>query len=260
MLLTPTLDKLRELKFLGMLKELEEQLNSKSTQQMSFEERLGLLVDQELLDRENKRLKSRLRQARLKQQACIEDIDFRHPRNLDKSTVLSLANCKWVKEHHNILITGLTGVGKSYLGCALGHRACLEGYRTMYVRLSRLLSDLVIARGDGRYEKIMKNLARIDLLIIDDWGLNKLNEQERRDFLEIMEDRYDLKSTIITSQVPVKKWHELIGDSTIADAILDRIVHNSYRIELKGESMRKSKEDDSKKNEKVAKVKINKAD
>lgn len=242
MLLSPTLDKLKELKFLGMVKELEEQLKSKSYNSLSFEERLGLLVEQEVLDRENRRLNSRLKQASLKQQACIEDIDFRHPRNLDKSMMLNLANCKWIKEHHNILITGVTGVGKSYLGCALGHRACLEGFRTMYVRLSRLLSDLVVARGDGRYEKIMKNLAKVDLLIIDDWGLNKLNEQERRDFLEIMEDRYDLKSTIITSQVPVNKWHELIGDSTIADAILDRIVHNSYRIELKGESLRKKNE------------------
>jgi DNA replication protein DnaC len=242
MLLSPTLDKLRELKFLGMVKELEEQLKSEAYSSFSFEERLGLLVEQEVLDRENRKLNSRLRQASLKQQACIEDIDFRHPRNLDKAVILNLANCKWIKEHHNILITGVTGVGKSYLGCALGHRACLEGFKVMYVRLSRLLSDLVVARGDGRYEKIMKNLAKVDLLIIDDWGLNKLNEQERRDFLEIMEDRYDLKSTIITSQVPVNKWHELIGDSTIADAILDRIVHNSYRIELKGESLRKKNE------------------
>ncbi|MDC1174553.1 ATP-binding protein, partial [Bacteriovoracaceae bacterium] len=142
---------------------------------------------------------------------------------------------------HNILLTGLTGVGKSYIACALGHKACLEGYRSLYVRVSRLLSDLAIARGDGRYEKIMKTLSKVDLLVLDDWGLNKLNEQERRDFLEIMEDRYDLRSTIITSQIPVGKWHGLIGDSTIADAILDRLIHNSYRIELKGESMRKNK-------------------
>ncbi len=255
MLLSPTLDKLRELKFLGMLKEFEEQLRSKSRQKMSFDERLGLLIDQEILERENRRLNSRLRQASLKQQASIEDIDFRHPRNLDKSTMMSLANCKWIKEHHNILITGLTGVGKSYIGCALGHKACLEGYKTIYIRLSRLLSNLIVARGDGRYEKIMKNLAKADLLIIDDWGLNKLNEQERRDFLEIMEDRYDQKSTIITSQVPVKKWHDLIGNSTIADAILDRIVHNSYRIELKGESMRKNKNI-----KKITKVKEKKID
>ncbi len=241
MLLTPTLDKLRELKFRGMLKCLEEQLNSKSAKKMSFEERLGLLVDEELLDRENRRLNSRLRQASLKQKACIEDINFRHPRNLDRSTIMNLTKCKWIKEQHNILITGLTGVGKSYIACALGHKACLEGYRSLYVRTSRLLSDLAVARGDGRYEKIMKTISKADLLILDDWGLNKLNEQERRDFLEIMEDRYDLKSTIITSQIPVNKWHELIGDSTIADAILDRLVHNSYRLELKGESMRKNK-------------------
>jgi DNA replication protein DnaC len=251
MLLEPTLDKLRELRFLGMLKGLQEQLHSKNVKKMSFEERLGLLVDQELLERENRKLKTRLSQAKLKQNACIEDIDFKHPRNLNKSTVMSLANCKWIKDHHNILITGLTGVGKSYLACALGNKACLEGYRSMYVRVSRLLSDLAVARGDGRYEKVMKSLSRVDLLILDDWGLNKLNEQERRDFLEIMEDRYDLKSTIITSQIPVNKWHELIGDSTIADAILDRIVHNSYRLELKGESMRKNKKE-AKEKEKMA--------
>lgn len=241
MLLSPTLDKLRELKFRGMLKGLEEQLNTNAVKTMSFEERFGLLVDEELLDRENRRLKSRLRQASLKQRACIEDIDFKHQRNLDKSTIMNLKKCKWIKEHHNILITGLTGVGKSYIACALGHKACLEGYRSQYVRVSRMLADLSVARGDGRYEKIMKTISKVDLLILDDWGLNKLNEQERRDFLEIMEDRYDLRSTIITSQIPVKKWHEVIGDSTIADAIMDRLVHNSYRIELKGESMRKNK-------------------
>ncbi len=240
MLLTPTLDKLRELKFRGMLKGLEEQLNSKSASKMSFEERLGLLVDEELLDRENRKLSSRLNQAKLKQKASIEEIDFKHSRKLDKTTMLSLMKCKWIKDHNNILITGPTGIGKSYIACALGHRACLEGYRSFYVRISRLLSDLAIARGDGRYEKIMKNLSKVDLLILDDWGLNKLNEQERRDFLEIMEERYDLKSTIITSQVPVKKWHNLIGDSTIADAVLDRLVHNSYRIDLDGDSLRKS--------------------
>ena len=133
------------------------------------------------------------------------------------------------------------GESEGFIACALGHKACLEGYRSLYVRVSRLLADLAVARGDGRYEKIMKLISKVDLLVLDDWGLNKLNEQERRDFLEIMEDRYDLKSTIITSQVPVNKWHELIGDSTIADAILDRLVHNSYRLELKGESMRKNK-------------------
>lgn len=251
MLLSPTLEKLRELKFRGMIKGLEEQLKSNSAKKLSFEERLGLLVDEELLDRENRRLTSRLRQAALKQKACFEDIDFKHPRNLDKSTMMNFKKCKWIKENHNILITGLTGVGKSYIACALGHKACLEGYRVLYVRVSRLLQDLSVARGDGRYEKIMKIISKSDLLILDDWGLNKLNEQERRDFLEIMEDRYDLRSTIITSQIPVKKWHELIGDSTIADAILDRLVHNSYRLELKGESMRKNKNEDKVKNKKT---------
>lgn len=251
MLLTPTIEKLRELKFRGMLKCLEEQLNSNAVKKMSFEERLGLLVDEELLDRENRRLTSRLRQASLKQRACIEDIDFKHPRNLEKSIIMDLKKCKWIKDHHNILITGLTGVGKSYIACALGHKACLEGYRSLYVRVSRLLADLAVARGDGRYEKIMKSISKVDLLVLDDWGLNKLNEQERRDFLEIMEERYDLKSTIITSQVPVKKWHELIGDSTIADAILDRLVHNSYRLELKGDSMRKNKNEVKVKNKKT---------
>lgn len=252
MLLAPTLDKLRELKFWGMLKALEEQLTSNSSKKMSFDERLGFLVDEELMDRENRRLKSRLRQARLKQKACIEDIDFKHPRNLNKSVIMDLSKCKWIKDHHNILITGLTGVGKSYIACALGHRACLNGYKSMYIRISRLLTELSVTRGDGSYEKLMKAIGKVDLLILDDWGLNTLNGQERRDFLEIMEERYDLKSTIITSQVPVGKWHELIGDSTIADAILDRLIHNSYRIELDGDSLRKNK--------KGSKVKDKKAD
>lgn len=241
MLLEPTLDKLKELKFWGMIKALEEQLEGRGANKMSFEERLGLLVDREIEERDNRKLKTRLRQAKFKQQACIEDLEFKASRNLDRSTVLGLAKCKWIKEHHNILITGLTGVGKSYLACALGHKACLEGFKTVYVRVTRLLSELGVARGDGRYEKMMMSLSKADVLILDDWGLNKLNDRERRDFLEIMEDRYELRSTIITSQVPVGKWHDLVGDSTIADAILDRIVHNSYRIELKGESMRKNK-------------------
>lgn len=241
MLLSPTLDKLRELKFWGMLKAFEEQLQSSSAKKMSFEDRLGLLVDEELMDRENRRLKSRLRQAHLKQSACIEDIDFKHSRNLDKKLIMDLAKGKWIKDHHNILITGLTGVGKTYIACALGHRACIKGYRAIYLRIPRLLSDLSVARGDGRYEKLMKSFSKVDLLILDDWGLSKLNCQERRDFLEIMEDRYDLKSTILTSQIPVNKWHDLIGDSTIADAILDRLIHNSYRLDLKGDSLRKNK-------------------
>jgi len=241
MLTYPTIERLKMLKLYGMAKSLEEQMASREYEDMAFEERLGLLVDREATEQENRRLNSRLKYARLRQQACIEDIDYRQKRGLDKSLFKSLAQCKWVKEHLNILLTGPCGVGKSYIACALGHKACLEGYRVLYLRATRLFADLGLARGDGRYSKLMNTIARTDLLIIDDWGLSALTEQERRDLLEILEDRHGIRSTIITSQLPVEHWHETIGNPTLADAILDRIIHNAYKIQLRGGSMRRIK-------------------
>lgn len=241
MLTAPTAEKLRELKFEGMLKALEHQLASSTYQELSFEERLGLLVDMELTERKNRRLKARLKKAKLRHQACLEDIDHRHPRDLDRGLIRSLSTCQWIQEHTNVLVTGPTGVGKSYIACALGHRACLEGFRVFYFRACRLFQELLLARGDGRYAKLMNGLARCHLLIIDDWGLSSLTDQEQKDLLEIAEDRHGTGSTIIASQLPVENWHQVMANPTLADAILDRLIHNAYRITLKGESMRKKK-------------------
>jgi len=241
MLTHPTLDKLQTLKFTGMTAALAEQLQMPDIDELAFEERLGLLVDREITARENRRLASRLRRARLKHNAALEDIDYRHPRGLDKSLIQSLAACQWVKEHLNILITGPTGVGKTWLACALAQKACREGYTALYLRLPRLLQEMAIAKGDGRYPKLLTMLAKTEVLILDDWGLAKLTAEQRRDLLEILEDRHGVRSTLATSQLPIEKWHDLIGDPTLADAILDRLVHNAYKINLKGDSMRKRK-------------------
>jgi DNA replication protein DnaC len=241
MLNHPTLDKLEALRFNGMVKALTEQMAVPDIEELSFEERLGLLVDREMTEREDRRLKTRLRQAKLRQTACVEDIDYRQPRGLDKSLMLDLAGCQWIKRHLNIMITGPTGVGKTWIACALAQKACREGYRALYLRLPKLMQELPIAKGDGTYIKLLARLAKIDVLILDDWGLSKLMAEQRRDLLEILEDRYDCRSTIVTSQLPVDKWHDIIGDPTLADAILDRLVHNAYKINLRGESMRKRK-------------------
>jgi DNA replication protein DnaC len=241
MLNHPTLDKLQALKFTGMAKALSEQMALPEIEKLAFEERLGLLVDREITERDDRRLKTRLRKARLKQQACIEDIDYRHARGLDRSLMVDLANCQWIKKHLNILITGPTGVGKSWIACALAHKACREGYSAQYLRLPRLLEELPLAKGDGSYPKLLAGLAKMDLLILDDWGLSKLTTDQRQDLLEILEDRHEIRSTIVTSQIPINKWHQIIGDPTLADAILDRLVHNAYKINLKGESLRKKR-------------------
>jgi DNA replication protein DnaC len=241
MLTHPTLDKLQHLKFTGMAAALAEQMQMPDIEELAFEERLGLLVDRELTERENRRLSSRLRRARLKHNAALEDIDYRHPRGLDKSLIQSLATCQWVKEHLNILITGPTGVGKTWIACALAQKACREGYTAGYLRLPRLLQEMAIAKGDGRYPKLLATLAKTDVLVLDDWGLAKLTGEQRRDLLEILEDRHATRSTLATSQLPIETWHDVIGDPTLADAILDRLVHNAYRINLKGGSMRKRK-------------------
>lgn len=241
MLSIPTVEKLRELKLYGMLKAFEEQAASSNYTDLSFEERFALIVDRELTEKENRRLTSRLQQAKLRQQACMENIDYRAPRGLDKSLMQSLAQCQWIKEGLNVLITGPCGVGKSFIACALGHKACFNGYKVRYVRATRLFQNIITAKGDGTYIKLMKSYAKAHVLIIDDWGLSVLNNQERRELLEILEDRHGTNSTIITSQFPVKHWHETIGNPTLADAILDRLVHNAYTIQLKGDSMRKKK-------------------
>jgi len=239
MLIHPTLDKIERLRLGGMAKALSEQMQNHEIGSLTFEERLGLLIDRELTERENRRLTTRLRVARLRQQASIEDLDFKGARGMDKSVVMSLSANQWIHDHQNILITGPTGVGKSYLACALGHKACRDGHMVLYQRLPRLLHDLAISRHDGRYKKLMAALLRTDLLVLDDFGIVPVTQEGLRDMLEILEDRYDRRSTIVTSQVPVKRWHEALADPTMADAILDRLVHNAHKIELKGESMRK---------------------
>jgi DNA replication protein DnaC len=241
MLTHPTRDKLIELKLFGMAKALAEQGELPEVAGLHFEERLGLLVDREMTERENRRLSSRLKKARLKQSACIEDIDFRHGRGLDKSLLQQLFSCQWIQSHHNILICGSTGTGKSYLSSALAHRACRCGYRALYLRAPRLFEELALAKGIGRYVKLLASYANYQLLVLDDWGLSPLSEEQRRDLLEIIEERHGSGSTLIASQLPVEHWHKMIGDPTLADAILDRLVHNAYKINLKGESMRKRK-------------------
>ena len=239
MLHHPTLEKLQTLRLSGMHKALAEQLTMPESETLGFEERLGLLADREMTERQDRRLKTRLRQARLKHNACVEDLDYRAPRGLDKGLMLQLATCRWVHEGLNLLITGPTGVGKTWIACAVAQKVCREGYTALYLRLSRLFEDLALAHGDGRYTKLMAGFAKTDLIILDDWGLAKLTAEQRRDLLELLDDRHGNRSTLVTSQVPVDHWHEVIGDPTLGDAILDRLVHNAYRINLKGESMRK---------------------
>lgn len=241
MLKQPTIDKLHELRLFGMAKALEEQNASPHYESLDFVDRLGLLVDRESAERDSTRMRLRLKQAKLRLTATIEDVDYRHPRGLDKSLVLALAGCRWIREHHNVIVTGPTGVGKSYLACALAHKACREGFRALYLRAPRLFDDLALAKADGRYRRVLAAYARIDLLVIDDWGLASLTEEQRRDVLEILEDRHDLRSTLIASQLPIEKWHKVIGDPTLGDAILDRLVHNAHKLTLRGDSLRKKR-------------------
>jgi DNA replication protein DnaC len=221
-----------------MAKALESQLQTPEVNILPFEDRLGLLVDQEMNIRETARLAGRLRHAKLRQQACIEDLDLKATRGLDRSLVASLGDSQWVKLHRNILITGKTGVGKSYFGCALAQKACRDGYH----RVGRVFEELIVARASGAYTRYLNSLLKRDVLVLDDFALIPLNQDQRRDLLEILEDRYDRKSTVVISQIPYDEWYLSIGDATFADAILDRLVHNAYKVSLTGPSRRKNKD------------------
>jgi DNA replication protein DnaC len=216
-----------------------EMQNAPEAAELTREDWLGLLVDREATSRENKRLARRLREAKLRQAAVVEDVNLHAPRGLDRALFQKLATCEWVRDHHHLVVVGPTGIGKSWLACALGHKACRDGFSVLYKRSSRLFGDLAQARGEGRLPRLLTTLERVRLLIIDDWGPEPLNAEQRRDLLEIVDDRYDRGSLLITSQVPVSRWHEVIGDPTLADATLDRIVHRAHRIELKGPSLRR---------------------
>jgi DNA replication protein DnaC len=240
------MENLKSLKLFGMARALETQLQRVDLEKTPFDDRLALLVDQEMAIRENAKLTARLRHAKLRQQASIEDLDLRQERGLDRTLVSSLASSTWVQMHRNILITGLTGVGKSYIGCALADRACRDGYTALYQRMTRIFEDLAVARVAGSYSRQLIALQKKDVLVLDDFALLPLDLEQRRDLLEILEDRYERKSTVVISQIPVEDWYQSIGDSTFADAILDRLVHNAYKICLTGESRRKNKKDGGK--------------
>ena len=242
MLNEETHDKLNVMKLYGLAAAFSAYLEqARGPDELSFDERFGIFVDREWTERQDRRLTNRLKGARLREPACLEDVDYRHPRGLDRSVMQRLTTCQWVKSHEAVLITGATGLGKTWLACALAHQACREGYTALYVRVPRLLHSLTLARADGSYVRELARMARTDLLILDDWGLAPMGEQERHDMLEVIEDRNGLKATIVTSQVPVANWHDTIGDPTIADAILDRLVNRAHRIELKGPSLRKKR-------------------
>jgi DNA replication protein DnaC len=234
---------MRELKLFGMARALENQQELKDVRELSFEERLGLLVDAEVVARQNKSMDARLKNARLRLPASLEDLEVRAARGLDRSVITALSNCDWVQSNQNVLITGPTGAGKTYVACALAQKACRAGFTVLYFRAPILFQDLSVAKADGRYRRLLHSISKRDLIILDDFALAPLTDEQRRDLLEVMEQRYDSRSTIVVSQLPLDHWHQVIGDPTIADAILDRIVHNSHKLFLKGESMRKKKTD-----------------
>ena len=239
MLTHPTHERLITLGLTGMAKAFEEQRRSPDLDALPFEERIGLLVDREAAERDTKRLTTRLKFAALRQSACVEDVDLRTPRGIDRSVFARLVGGDWIDRNENLLITGATGLGKSWIACALGHKACRDNRSVLYQRVPKLFPELALARGDGRYARILRSLTGVQLLILDDWGLEPLDAGARRDLYEILEERYGRRSTILTSQIPVDKWHAFIGDPTYADAILDRLVHNAHRIDLAGESLRR---------------------
>lgn len=247
MLTEPTKDKLVALALGGMARAWQTQQGDAEISALSFDERFGLLVDAEWIERQNKRLTRVLHEAKLRiSSACLEDVHTSASRGLEKKRLRELASGSWITHHHNVAITGPAGVGKTYLACALAQHACRQGHRALYRRLPRLFDELVLARADGSYPRLLARLARIDVLVIDDWGLVPVGAAERRDLLEIMEDRYGQRSTIFASQLPIEKWHDHVGDPAIADAICDRLLHNAHRIELRGESLRKGVLDSAK--------------
>ncbi len=246
MLTHPTTDRLHELGLIGMARALEEQRRQADSHDLGFEDRLAMLVDREALERDTKRLAARLRFAGLREPATPEDVNYRAARGLDRALFQRLIGGEWIERHQNLLVTGKTGTGKTWLSCALGHRACRDNRSVLYQRVPRLLEALALARGDGRYARMLKNLARVQLLILDDWGITPLTAEQRRDLLEIVDDRHGRTSTIVTSQVPVDRWHEHIGNPTIADAVLDRLVHGAHRMALSGESLRKPQSEKTK--------------
>ena len=239
MLAHPAQERLLALGLTGMAKALEQQRRQPDIAALGFEDRLALLIERETTERESKRLVARLRFAALRQEAVVEDVDLHAPRGLDRALFQKLAAGDWIDRKQNLLIVGPTGVGKSWIACALGHKACRDDRSVVYHRVPRLLEALALARGDGRHARLLKTISRVQLLILDDWGLAPLTGEQRRDLLEIMDDRHGRASTVVTSQLPVEHWHEVIGDPTIADAVLDRLVHNAHRLLLKGESLRK---------------------
>jgi DNA replication protein DnaC len=253
MLTQPTIEKLNSMRLTAMARAFADQLQCPDMAHLSFEERFGLIVDYQMTDQENRRMQNRLKNAKLRLSASIEDLDFKQGRNMDRSTIMSLAGNQWVKSHHNILVTGPTGAGKSYLACALAQKACRDGHTVLYQRMPRLLQDIGVSRHDGRYGKLMNQLISCEVLVLDDLLISPLSREEQKDFLEIVEERYDRKATIVTSQLPVKAWHAAMQDPTLADAILDRLVHNAYKVALEGDSMRRKRSTLDQKTEPVTK-------
>jgi len=243
MLVEQTMEKLVAMKMKGMAEALRRWMEAPKEKEMTPLDLAGLLVDGEWRHREQRKLTSRLRTARFRQEACVEDIDYQHPRGLQKSVMLDLAACRWVEAHQNVIFSGPTGIGKSYLACALGQKACRDGHTVVYRRAARLFDELAQARADGSHFALLRRLAKADVLVIDDFGMEVLTAAQRKDFLEVVEDRYGTSATVITSQLDPKNWHPVIGDETIADAVCDRLVHNAHKVKLAGESIRKTKAD-----------------
>ena len=242
MLTEPTLEKLTAMRLEGMRVAWQEQMQNAKAQSLAFDERLAMLVEAEWMHRENARFGRALREAKLKiAEACVEGIDYPAKRELDKAVVRQLASCRWVQEHQSILVTGMTGVGKSYFACALAHQACRKGFRAAYRRASRLFDEMKLARADGSYPRLLARLARIDVLVLDDFAIQPITDVQRSDLLEVLEDRYGMRSTIVTSQLDPKNWHDYLADPTLADAICDRLLSNAHRVVLKGPSRRKEK-------------------
>jgi DNA replication protein DnaC len=241
MLKQHTREQLQALKLVGMLDALDQQQAQPATHDLAFEERFALLVDREALHRENRRLARLLKAAKLRVDACVEEIDYRHPRGLQKARMAQLASLDWIRQSLNLCLTGPTGCGKTWIACALGNQACRQGLSVRYLRLPTLLEQLRIAHGDGSYVRLMGQLLKTDLLILDDWGIQPLTRPQRNDLMEVIEDRHDRRSTLIASQLPIDHWHEYIGEATLADAILDRLLHGAHRLNLAGESMRKER-------------------